>query len=68
MNWLSSIRPSGGRLLQNTMGDPVDSLSKRHCSLSEFDDGGCLEEDGEITVIEIGGQRTVGELITWGRN
>lgn len=44
------------------MGDLIDSLFMRQCSLSELDDRECLGEDGEITILEIGGQRTVGEF------
>lgn len=43
------------------MGDLIDSVFRRQCSLAELDDREYLDRDADITVLEIGGPRAVGE-------
>jgi hypothetical protein len=44
------------------MGDLIDSLFQRQCSVNQDpEDLGWPEHDPEVTVLEVGGRRPVGE-------
>lgn len=46
------------------MGDLTDSLFQRQCSLREsMEDREWLGKGGEVTILEIGGQRRFGEFL-----